>query len=71
MSEFSQNLAVVIGINEYGSGIASLQTAVNDAQELARILTDKHDYTVMQLVDQQATLKALQHLLYEVLPKNT
>lgn len=70
MSEFSHDLAVVIGINQYGGGIAPLQTAVNDVQELARILQDDHGYQVVQLVDQQATLKALQHLLDEELPKS-
>ncbi|NJL21750.1 MAG: hypothetical protein HC895_14565 [Leptolyngbyaceae cyanobacterium SM1_3_5] len=69
MSEFSHNLAVVIGINQYGSGIAPLQTAVNDVQELARILQDDHGYQVVQLVDQQASLKALQHLLDKELPQ--
>jgi WD40 repeat protein len=71
MSEFSQNLAVVIGINNYGSGIAQLQTAVNDVKELARILKEDHHYKVLQLVDQQATLKALQQLLDTELPQNT
>jgi WD40 repeat protein len=71
MSEFSHDLAVVIGINQYGSGIAPLQTAVNDVEELARILKYEHGYEVVQLVDQQATLEALQHLLDQELPNRT
>jgi uncharacterized caspase-like protein len=71
MSEFSQNLAVVIGINEYGSGIPPLQTAANDVRELARILQDGHGYEVMLFVDGQATLAALRHLLENELPKRT
>ena len=71
MSEFSHDLAVVIGINQYGSGIAPLQTAVNDVEELARILKDEHGYEVVQLVDQQATLEALRHLLDQELPNRT
>jgi len=71
MSEFSHSLAVVIGIDQYGSGIAPLGNAVNDVKALAEILEQKHHYQVMQLIDEQATLEKLQHLLDEVLPKNT
>ena len=42
MSEFSRSLAVVIGINQYSNGISSLQTALNDAREIGRILLLRH-----------------------------
>lgn len=68
MSEFSHSLAVVIGINQYGSGISPLKTPVNDVQEIARILQQEHRYEVMQFLDQEATLQSLQQLMHERLP---
>jgi len=69
MNDFSHSLAVVIGINAYSHGISSLQTAVNDVQALSQVLEQDHHYEVIQLVDEQATLSALQDLLETVLPK--
>ena len=69
VAEFSQNFAVVIGIDQYGSGLSSLQTAVNDVKAIAQMLSQDHHYQVMVLVNQQATLAALQHLLVTVLPQ--
>lgn len=71
MSEFSQNLAVVIGIDHYDNGICSLQTAVNDAKELAQILEQDYKYQVVLLVNEGATLEALRHLLVKELPERT
>jgi Caspase domain len=70
MLEFSNNLAVVIGINQYGNGISLLKTPINDVRAIAQILEQKHRYQVMQFLDQQATLQALQQLLHEQLPKH-
>jgi WD40 repeat protein len=62
MAEFKRNLAVVIGINQYINGIPTLKTAVNDAQELAKILQEKHQYQVLLLVDEAATMAKLSTL---------
>ncbi len=69
MAEFSQDFAVVIGIDQYGSGLSSLQTAVSDVEAIAQMLQQDHHYQVTVLIDQQATLSALQHLLATVLPQ--
>jgi WD40 repeat protein len=68
MSEFSRSLAVVIGIDDYRNGINSLQTATNDAREIARILEQEHNYDqVWLLLDAQATRTALEQLLEQIL----
>jgi WD40 repeat protein len=69
MTEFANNRAVIIGINQYGSGIAPLQTAVNDAKKLIEILRQKHGYQVWVLLDEIATLNNIDRLLQETLPK--
>jgi hypothetical protein len=69
MPGFSRNLAIVIGINQYENGIFPLQTAVNDAKELARILEQEHGYQVRLLLDREVTLRNLNHLLEEILSK--
>jgi hypothetical protein len=38
MANFTHNLAIIIGINQYQNGIAELNTAKPDAQTLAEIL---------------------------------
>ncbi|MEP1077769.1 caspase family protein [Leptolyngbya sp. PL-A3] len=70
MSGFSGNLAIVIGINQYDYGIAPLQNAVNDAKQLVKILREKHNYRVWVCLDEDATLKNLEHLLEKTLPEN-
>ncbi len=64
---FDRNLAVVIGINEYGRGISPLQTPVNDAEHLADLLHGGHGYDVW-LLNQEVTLTQLRTLLNEILP---
>ncbi len=72
MAEFSQSLAVIIGINNYSNGISSLQTAVNDAKEVARTLKHEHKYDkVWLLLNEQASLPALQQLLDQILIEHT
>lgn len=66
--EFTRNLAVIIGINQYSNGIATLQTAVNDAIALAETLKQDHGYEVKLLLDQEATLDDVTRLLKEKLP---
>ncbi|WP_315785191.1 caspase family protein [Fischerella sp. JS2] len=69
MSEFSRNMAFVIGINNYGNGISSLQNAVNDAKKLIEILRTKHGYHVWVCLDEVATLKTLKNFLEKTLPQ--
>ncbi|MGB3300715.1 MAG: caspase family protein [Phormidesmis sp.] len=69
MADFSHNLAVVIGIDQYGTGINTLQTAVNDVKTLAYLLQQEHQYQVIALTDKKASLSALQNLLTTVLPQ--
>ncbi|HEX3878382.1 MAG TPA: caspase family protein [Bryobacteraceae bacterium] len=47
--------ALVIGINQYRAPLPTLQTAVNDAQAVTRILTDRYGFHVTLLVDRDAT----------------
>lgn len=76
MTEFQRNLAVIIGINSYREGIQPLQTAAQDARELADILTTHHHYQLIHpalengspILNQAATLQQLQQLLTETLP---
>lgn len=68
MSDF-QNLAVVIGIDNYAPGISPLSTAVNDAKHLSQILENKHEYQVKCLTNEQATFKAIQNYLENELPE--
>ncbi|MFB2770842.1 caspase family protein [Pelatocladus sp. BLCC-F211] len=69
MSEFSRNMAFVIGINKYGNGISSLQNAVNDAKKLIEILRTKHGYQVWVCLDEVATLNNLKNFLEKTLPQ--
>ena len=72
MVGFSQSLAVVVGINNYGNGISFLQTAVDDAKEVARLLKQEHKYDkVWLLLDEQASLDSLEQLLAQTLPGHT
>ena len=70
MSQFKRNLAIVIGINNYQDGIAPLSTAVNDAQKIAQILQQEHDYQVWGLLDEHASLQKCLRLLEDFLPQN-
>ncbi|MBH8565927.1 caspase family protein [Nostoc sp. CENA67] len=69
MSKFSRNLAFVIGINNYGNGISSLQNAVNDAKKLVEVLRQQHQYHIWVCLDEIATLKNLHELLDKTLPQ--
>lgn len=59
--------ALIVGINEYqDSNISDLQTAVNDAEEMARILTKYYGFTTELLLDQNATRKAIYQALRDL-----
>lgn len=69
MSEFSKNLAVIIGINDYQNGISPLKTAVPDAKKVCEILRLKHEYRTWILLDDLATLQNITRLLEKTLPQ--
>lgn len=52
---FSHNVAVVIGIDDYGNGVPRLRTAVSDAHAVGDMLRDSHGFDVKLLVDGAAT----------------
>lgn len=70
---FANSYAVVIGINDYQSGIPPLRTAVNDARKIADLLEKEHEYTLISppepinqnkaWMDGNATLANLNDLL--------
>ncbi len=67
--DFEQNLAIIIGINQYGHGIPQLANSVSDAIAIAHLLETKHDYTTTLLTNQNATGRHLSSLLHDTLPK--
>jgi WD40 repeat protein len=62
LSSFRSNIALLIGINDYGNGIPRLSSAVADARRLAGLLRDRHGYEVI-LMDTEVTLSALLRVL--------
>ena len=69
MSHFKRNIAIIIGINNYQSGIPTLKTATNDAKKIAQVLEHQHGYKVWGLLDEKATLAGCLRMLEEFLPK--
>ena len=70
VSPFRRSIAVVIGIDDYddnGAGIPRLTTAVADATELARRLSEAHGYEIIQAFD-KVTKDWLRTLFAETLP---
>jgi energy-coupling factor transporter ATP-binding protein EcfA2 len=65
---FRQSIAVVIGIDTYSSGIATLRTAANDARELGALLRSSHGYDVVELINENATAAKILALLQTELP---
>jgi WD40 repeat protein len=63
MPELKRSLAVIVGIDGYVNGIPALQNAVNDAKQLAKLLTEKYQYEVLLLLDSDSTLSRLNDLL--------
>lgn len=63
MGEIKRSFAVIIGVNQYKNGIPPLETAVNDASELAKILAEEYEYKVLHLLDTDATQSKLNDLL--------
>lgn len=63
MAEIKRSLAIVIGINQYSDRIPALQTAVNDAEEIAAILKSKYEYQVVLMLDGDANSNKFNSLL--------
>lgn len=66
MSNFTSNLAIAIGINNYGNGIAELKTARPDAEKLAALLATDYKYQVELITDEtdrKLTLTEIRTLL--------
>jgi len=66
--EFQRNVAVIIGINDYGHGIPPLHTARADAERLAEILAEQHGYEIILLTDGVSTAR-ITALLADELPQ--
>ncbi|NES06076.1 MAG: hypothetical protein F6K22_26685 [Okeania sp. SIO2F4] len=62
MVRIKRNLAIIIGIDRY-LHIPKLKNAVFDAQELADVLQEKHNYQVLRLFDELATKEKFSQLL--------
>lgn len=62
MVRIKRNLAIIIGIDRY-LHIPKLKNAVFDAQELADVLQEKHNYQVLRLFDESATKEKFSQLL--------
>nr|MDJ0520415.1 caspase family protein [Trichodesmium sp. MO_231.B1] len=69
MSDFSRRLAVVIGINQYTNGIATLRNPLNDAHQIHHVLQQQHNYETHLLKDANATKEQITTLLTKTLPK--
>ncbi len=66
-SRFTRNLAVLVGINEYGNGLPQLTTPVNDATHFAELLQSDHGYEVRLLIA-NVTKTSLEILFRDELP---
>jgi Caspase domain len=61
---FNQNIAVIIGINDYQS-VRKLESAVSDATELSKILREQHGYEDIRLLIDDISLARLRRLINE------
>jgi len=52
---FTYNLAIPIGINQYQNSITKLITAKPDAETLADLLRDEYQYQVLLITDDTAS----------------
>jgi len=72
VTNFTHNLAIAIGINQYQNSIAKLNTAKSDAETLTDILRDDYQYQVELITDdtdRKPTQKELENLLTQWLPE--
>lgn len=68
--KFRHSLAVVVGINDYHSGVPTLQTPAKDAQKIAEILQRQHGYKTHLLLNEKATQYHLNELFEQTLPNS-
>ncbi|MGK7940905.1 MAG: caspase family protein [Crocosphaera sp.] len=66
--KFKQNIAVIIGINNYENGIPPLGTAQPDAEAIANILEQDYHYKINSIINNQGTKQHLEKLLNIDLP---
>ncbi|HYG65141.1 MAG TPA: caspase family protein, partial [Thermoanaerobaculia bacterium] len=64
MPDFSIDLAVVIGIDDYSDTVGRLRTPVEDAKVIADLLASRFGYSVILFCDSAAGLKGLRQLLH-------
>lgn len=69
MKDFNRSFGIILGIDAYQNGVPKLSTAAADAEELSRILTDKHEYECFLRTDHEVTLSGVKKLLDEDLPQ--
>ncbi|GGA47072.1 caspase family protein [Okeania sp. KiyG1] len=62
MPKITRSLAIIIGIDRY-SHIPKLKNAVLDANSVANVLQEKHNYQVLRLFDESATKEQFTKLL--------
>ncbi|MGD1703663.1 caspase family protein [Dapis sp. BLCC M229] len=62
MPKITRSLAIIIGIDRY-SHIPKLKNAVFDANSVANVLQEKHNYQVLRLFDEGATKEKFSQLL--------
>ncbi|MEO1069124.1 MAG: caspase family protein, partial [Cyanobacteria bacterium J06638_6] len=67
-ADFTLNLAIVIGINNYQDGIPALGTARQDAEAIAKILERDYHYQVHLITDSDATREKIKRWLETDLP---
>ena len=67
-ARFHRSLAVVIGVDAYGDGIAPLASAVADAKAIAEALHRDHGFETRCVLDGEATRARLVGLLEDELP---
>src|SRR6185436_9422622 len=62
-ARFGRNLAVVVGIDRYGGGIAPLRSAVADARAIGEVLRRDHGFETWEVFDEEASRARLMALL--------
>ena len=55
LAGFTGSLAFLVAIDHYGGGVPALRTPVADAEALADVLREVHDFEVKVLANEQAS----------------
>ena len=67
--KFRHSFAVIVGINDYHSGVPILQTPISDALKIAEVLQHQHGYETHLLLDEKASRSHLVELFEKTLPQ--